>query len=76
MSDQTRACNEAFWGALEDGYTVHEARMFLFDAYKGSNRPESATDLMHVWGDFHTRLKGVYSGSNYPLVQTAWWRHE
>jgi hypothetical protein len=76
MSDQTRACNEAFWERLEAGYTVHEARLKAYEAYKGDNKPASHIDFMHVWGDFYTRLKGVYSGSIEPSPQPNWWRIE
>jgi len=61
--DQSRAVNEAFWGHLEDTYTVSEARLVVFNAYSGTNKPTYATDFMHVWEDFYTRLKGVYTGT-------------
>jgi hypothetical protein len=75
-TEQTRRCNDAFWGALEDGKTVNRARFELFQAYEGTNEPAFATDLLHVWGDFYMRLKGVYTGSEFPTLQTDWWRIE
>lgn len=62
-SNQTRAVNEAFWEHVKETYTVTEARVEAFDAYQGSNKPSYATDFMHVWGDYYTRLKGVYTGT-------------
>lgn len=76
QAGQTADCNEAFWGTLADGYTVHEARLEVYEAYDGSNKPANPVDLMHVWGDFYTRLSGVYTGSAYPSPQTTWWRFE
>jgi hypothetical protein len=40
----------------------------------GSNKPASATEFMHVWGDFDTRLKTVYTGDNRSQTGDQWYR--
>lgn len=68
---QTRSCGQAFWGALTDGYTVDKARRDVYDAYQAV-KPADPRELMHVWGDFYTRLHGVYTGVG--GRETRWFR--
>ena len=74
------ATSEAFWQALQAGYTAHFARVKAYDAYINtgfdSGAPENAYDFMHVYGDWFTRLKGVYTANPAMLesAQSDWWR--
>ncbi len=74
LLSQTSAVDETFWQALAQGKTADVARQLAYKAYHGSNPPADYTQFMHVWGDFYTRLHGVYTGSGTPEDQTAWYR--
>lgn len=62
LFDNCDGYNQAFWGALADGWDADTARRQLFSAYQGANKPNDPETLVHVWGDWATRLKGVYTG--------------
>lgn len=71
--DETKPSGQAFWEELMNEKTVDEARQAFFEAYKGSNKPATADQLLHVWGDFYTRMSGVYTG-NYGHAPKGWYR--
>jgi hypothetical protein len=80
--DRTKAVVQVFFSSLRDGYTVHQARIFAYDdAYAGAHDdPGSAFEWMVVYGDWHTRLHGVYTGvsdvfsDGSPVPITQWFR--
>jgi hypothetical protein len=74
-TDQTSQCDEVFWTALQDGFTVVEARQQTYLVYFGDNRPNEADEFMPVWGDFYTRLKGVYTGDDRNQGGETWYRN-
>jgi len=61
----TRAASEAFWGALAGGVTAHQARDAASRAYwyhtTGDPNYQSPTQTLSVWGDYCTRLCGLYT---------------
>jgi len=69
-SNQTKPCMEVFWGYMADGWHADKARIELYDAYQGLNKPLDPRDLVHVYGDWNTRLHGVYTGT--PGQETRW----
>lgn len=69
----TKECNQAFWGALANGYSAMHARndaFYVYGPHKGA--PEVPTDYMSVWGDWHTKLRGAYDGLHEP--SGTWFR--
>lgn len=74
QSDQNAFTNEAFWKALKNRKTADEARKKAFQAHDGDDKPELATEFMHVWGDFYTRLKSVYTGDSSQQSALDWFR--
>lgn len=81
-SDATKPCAEAFWHKLRDRYTVDQARIELYSAYvlwcinnnATPNYPSDPRDLVHVFGDYYTRLKGVYSNTSSDSPQYKWFK--
>ncbi len=74
LLSRTSAVDTVFWHALSEGKTADEARQEAYGAYQGANTPQDYEHFLHVWGDFYSRLHGVYTGSAVPLAQTAWYR--
>ncbi len=69
----TKECNQAFWGALANGYSAMHARndaFYVYGPHKGAS--EVPTDFMSVWGDWHTKLRGAYDGLHEP--SGTWFR--
>ena len=73
QTDQNLVCTQALYSALCSGWTVDQARFRSYIAYKGDNKPLSATDYMAVWGQFQTRVHGVYTGVIDSLPITDWY---
>jgi hypothetical protein len=59
----------SFWAALTGGVTAHEARDAASNAYWyviGENPQNHAPeDTISVWGDYYTRLEGLYTGGDH-----------
>ncbi|MDW8290086.1 MAG: hypothetical protein RMM06_05145 [Armatimonadota bacterium] len=73
-ADKTRACAAAFWGALADGMTAHQARdRMVREYYRPNSVPGQPRDHASVYGDYYTRLRGVYTGSDSHSPH-FWWR--
>jgi len=80
----TLDCQVVFWNALKEGYTVHQARLELFDRFvewEDENIPDvqqvnptNPVGLVHIYGDYYTRLHGVYSESSLLTSELRWWR--
>lgn len=74
----TADVTNALYEALHAGFTVHEARDIAWLTYKvltvtGSRSdPTSATGWMAVFGDYYTRVNGVYSGTDIDSPQSGW----
>lgn len=62
-----------FFDALYSGYTVHQSRIALYYSC-GTDNANVYEGYLRVYGDFHTRLKGVYTGLSETNPVTAWWR--
>lgn len=50
--------------------TAHEARVNLVNAFFPGELPEA---VLRVWGDFDTRLTGVYTGNDTP-APNGWYQ--
>jgi hypothetical protein len=65
----TKASSEALWFALAGGATANQARDVASNAYwalvGGYLFP---TSTMSVWGDYYTRLYGLYTYGNTPAL--------
>ena len=66
-----------FWGALVHGSTVDKARFEALKEYTGNPQlpEEEVPTYIKLWGDHHTRLKGVYTGNNATQAASVWKRH-
>lgn len=78
QSDQSLAVSTAIYEWLAQGETLDAVRVRAYNAYNGENKPDSPEELLRLWGDFYTKIKGVYYGPNWaedsePL---AWFRSE
>ena len=70
LVDYTSVANEGFWSALAQGKTAHQAGNEMVRRYLGLREneinDEVAREYVSVWGDYHTRLYGVYTGTDTP----------
>lgn len=69
-TNQTKACIEVFWSAMASGWDTDTARVRLYFSYQGDDKPTNERALVHVYGDFCTRLHGVYTAQ---LGQESRW---
>jgi len=75
---RTSATVSEFFGRLEEGYTVNQARVFAFFVYSNGALPRDWESLAHLWmavyGDWATRTHGVYTGVQDVSPVSAWYR--
>jgi len=71
----TSVVGATFWGALAGGATAHQARDAASRAYWlaiiGDPNYKTPTETISVWGDYHTRLCGLYTYGD-TLAQGFW----
>lgn len=71
--DKSQARAEAFWSALSQGQTAHQARdQMVRQNYYPYRVPGEPRDHASVWGDYYARLSGAYTGSD-SLAPHFWW---
>jgi hypothetical protein len=71
--DRSQDRAEAFWGALSQGQTAHQARdQMVRQNYYPGRVPGEPRDHASVWGDYYTRLSGAYTGSD-AYAPHFWW---
>lgn len=67
-----------FFERLKSGYTVNQAREFAYIAYANWQVPRNFQTLAHEWmavyGDWKTRVHGVYTGIEDHDPVTEWYR--
>lgn len=66
-------------GKMANGMTAIEARQYMFDYVTGENRPAHINGVLATeprqyptLGDWHTRIKGVYTGSGV-IAKNTWY---
>lgn len=76
----TKVSMLAFWGHLQQGYTADEARLQAEATYRtwvlynvGDIDLPDQRLLLHCYGDWYTRLHGVYSGTDADSPMLGWY---